>query len=142
MRRRSPTASPTGRALRGLHDSEVAAASNGIDVARYKLVAFTVSAGYASLAGSMAALSDGHITPTAAGFLHSVELVTMSVLGGMGSIFGAVIGAGLLKALPQVLTFLHDYEQVVIGAIMMGIMIFLRQGILPAITGRLAARVP
>ncbi len=134
--------SPTGRALRGLHDSEVAAASNGIDVARYKLVAFTVSAGYASLAGSMAALSDGHITPTAAGFLHSVELVTMSVLGGMGSIFGAVIGAGLLKALPQVLTFLHDYEQVVIGAIMMGIMIFLRQGILPAITGRLAARVP
>ena len=134
--------SPTGRALRALHDSEVAAAVNGVDVARYKLAAFTISAGYASLAGSMAALSDGHITPTSAGFLHSVELVTMSVLGGMGSIFGAVIGAGLLKALPQILTFLHDYEQVVVGAIMMIIMIFLREGILPAIAGRLGGRAP
>ena len=132
--------SPTGRALRALHDSQVAAAVNGVDVARYKLTAFTISAGYASLAGSMAAFSDGHITPTAAGFLHSIELVTMSVLGGMGSIIGAVVGAGLLRALPQILTFLHDYEQVVLGLTMMVIMIFLPQGILPSIAGRLGWR--
>ncbi len=134
--------SPTGRALRALHDSQVAAAVNGVDVARYKLAAFVISAGYASLAGSMAALSDGIITPTSAGFLHSIELVTMSVLGGMGSVVGAVIGAGLLRALPQLLTFLHDYEQIVLGLIMMVIMIFLPQGILPFIASRLGWRSP
>jgi branched-chain amino acid transport system permease protein len=116
-----------------------------VDVARYKLAAFTISAGYASLAGSLAASSDGHITPTSAGFLHSIELVTMSVLGGMGSILGALVGAGLVRALPQVLTSLYEYETVVLGLIMMLIMIFLPAGILPAgilpsIATRLARR--
>jgi branched-chain amino acid transport system permease protein len=127
--------SPTGRALKALHDSQVAASVNGVDVTRYKLVAFTISAGYASLAGSMAAFSDAYVTPTSAGFLHSMELVTMSVLGGMGSILGAVVGAAVLRALPQVLTFLHDYEHVVLGLIMMLIMIFLPAGVLPSISG-------
>jgi branched-chain amino acid transport system permease protein len=132
--------SPTGRALRALHDSQVAAAVNGVDVARYKLAAFTISAGYASLAGSMAAFSDAYITPTSAGFLQSIELVAMSVLGGMGSILGAVVGAAVLRALPQVLTALHDYEHVVLGLIMMLIMIFLPAGLLPAIAARLGRR--
>ena len=132
--------SPTGRALRALHDSQVAAAVNGVDVARYKLAAFTISAGYASLAGSMAAFSDAYITPTLAGFLQSVELVAMSVLGGMGSILGAVVGAAVLRALPQVLTVLHDYEHVVLGLIMMLIMIFLPAGLVPAIAARLGRR--
>lgn len=132
--------SPTGRALRALHDSQVAAAVNGVDVARYKLAAFTISAGYASLAGSMAAFSDAYITPTSAGFLQSIELVAMSVLGGMGSILGAVVGAAVLRALPQVLTVLHDYEHVVLGLIMMVIMIFLPAGLLPAIAARLGRR--
>jgi branched-chain amino acid transport system permease protein len=132
--------SPTGRALRALHDSQVAAAVNGVDVTRYKLTAFTISAGYASLAGSMAAFSDGHITPNSAGFLYSIELVTMSVLGGMGSIVGAVVGAGLLRALPQVLTFLHEYEHLVLGLTMMLIMIFLPAGILPSIASRLGGK--
>ncbi len=96
----------------------MAASVNGVDVARYKLAAFVISAGYASLAGSLAAFADGHVTPTSAGFLHSIELVTMSVLGGMSSVLGAVLGAAVLKALPQILTFLHEYEQVVLGAIM------------------------
>jgi branched-chain amino acid transport system permease protein len=132
--------SPTGRALRALHDSQVAAAVNGVDVTRYKLTAFAISAGYASLAGSMAAFSDGHITPTSAGFLHSIELVTMSVLGGMGSIVGAVVGAGLLGALPQLLTFLHEYEHMVLGLTMMLIIIFLPAGILPSIASRFGGR--
>ncbi len=132
--------SPTGRALRALNDSQVAAAVNGVDVARYKLAAFTISAGYASLAGSMAAFSDAYITPTSAGFLQSIELVAMSVLGGMGSIFGALVGAAVLRALPQVLTVLHDYEQVMLGLIIMLIMIFLPAGLVPAIAARLGQR--
>ena len=55
---------------------------------------------------------------------------------------GAFVGAALLKALPQVLTFLHDYEPIVIGAIMMGVMIFLREGIVPTIAIALASRRP
>ena len=132
--------SPTGRALRALHDSEVAASVNGIDVAAYKLRAFVISAAYASLAGGLAAFSDGHITPTAAGFIHSIELVTMVVLGGMGSVLGSVVGAALLKALPQVLTALHDYEHMVLGLIMMGVMIFMRDGIGPTLSRLLIRR--
>ncbi|HEX5999249.1 MAG TPA: branched-chain amino acid ABC transporter permease [Hyphomicrobiaceae bacterium] len=132
--------SPTGRALRALHDSQVAAAINGVDVARYKLAAFIISAAYASLAGSMAAFSDAYITPASAGFLPSIELVSMSVLGGMGSILGAVVGAAVLRALPQVLTSLHDYEHLVLGLIMMLIMIILPAGLLPSLAALLGRR--
>lgn len=127
-------ASPTGRALQALHDSEVAAAVNGVDVAAYKLKAFVISAGYASLAGSMMALSNGFITPDLAGFILSIELVTMVVLGGLGSVLGAIFGAALLKSLPQLLTVLHDYEHMVLGLIMMLVMILMRDGLVPTLS--------
>lgn len=133
-------ASPTGRALRAVHDSEVAASVNGIDVARTKLKAFVISAVYASLAGSLMALSNGFITPEAAGFLHSIELVTMVVLGGLGSVVGSIVGVAVLKALPQVLTSLHDLEQVVLGLIMMVVMILMPDGIVPTVWRMLTSR--
>jgi branched-chain amino acid transport system permease protein len=125
--------SPTGRALRAIHDSEVASRVLGIDVAQKKVVIFAISAIYASLAGSYLALFNGHITPDIAGFLRSIELVAMVVLGGMGSIIGSLVGAIILVALPQMLTILHDYEHMVLGLILMGFMIFLRQGIVPSL---------
>ncbi|PLX39278.1 MAG: branched-chain amino acid ABC transporter permease [Hyphomicrobiales bacterium] len=132
--------SPTGRALRAVHDSEVAARVSGVDVSRYKVIVFVISAVYASLAGSMLALFNGFITPTAAGFLHSIELVTMVVLGGMGSIFGSLIGAAFLTVLPQVLTVFHEYEHLLLGLLMMVFMIFLRAGIVPSLRDRLFGR--
>jgi branched-chain amino acid transport system permease protein len=125
--------SPTGRALRAIHDSEVAARVLGVDVARKKLAVFVISAIYASVAGSYIALFNGHITPDIAGFLRSIELVAMVVLGGMGSIAGSLVGAAVLVLLPQMLTGLHDYEQMVLGLILMGFMIFLRRGIVPGL---------
>jgi branched-chain amino acid transport system permease protein len=125
--------SPTGRALRAIHDSELAASVLGIDVAKAKLAVFTISAIYASVAGSYLALFNGHITPDIAGFLRSIELAAMVVLGGMGSITGALVGAALLVVLPQALTVLHDYEHIMLGLILMGCMIFLRQGIVPSL---------
>lgn len=125
--------SATGRALRALHDSEVAAEVAGVDVARLKLVAFVVSAVYAALAGALLALFDGFVTPDVAGFITSVELITMVVLGGMGSVLGAVAGAALLTALPQVLTGVHEYETMALGLIMMVVMIALRRGIVPSL---------
>jgi len=126
---------PTGRAFRALHDSEVAARVAGVDVARYKLKAFIVAAVYASVAGSMLALMNGFITPDQAGFLHSVELVTMVVLGGLGSVAGAIVGAAVLVTLPQVLTTFHEYEHLMLGLLIMVAMIFLRQGIVPGLAG-------
>ncbi len=130
--------SPTGRALQAIHDSEIAARVLGIDVARKKLTVFVISAIYASVAGSYLALFNGLTTPDTAGFLRSIELVAMVVLGGMGSIFGSLVGAAVLVVLPQALTIFHDYEQALLGLIVMVFMIFLRRGIVPSLTAALA----
>ncbi len=125
--------SPTGRALRAIHDSEVAARVLGIDVAQKKLMIFVISAVYTSIAGSYLALLDGYITPQISGFLRSIELVAMVVLGGMGSVAGSLVGAAVLVILPQALTLFDEYEHVVLGLIVMGVMIFLRAGIVPSL---------
>lgn len=132
--------SPTGRALRALHGSEVAARTVGIDVARMKLQAFVISAVYASVSGSLLALQNKFITPDVAGFMHSIEMVTMAVLGGVGSVLGAIFGAGALTLLPQALTIFAEYEQMVLGLVMMLVMIFLREGLLPSILRKLRGR--
>lgn len=132
--------SPTGRALRAVHDSEVAARVLGIDVARAKLTAFTISAVYAATGGALLAFVNAFVTPDIAGFLHSVELVTMVVLGGLGSVVGAVVGAAILVVLPQVLTVFHEYEHLAIGLIMIGVMIFMRAGVVPTLIGLFRGR--
>ena len=97
----------------------------GIDVARYKLIAFVLSAVYADARRRLLALFDGFVTPDTSGFLRSIEFVTMAVLGGLGSILGSVVGAAILMILPQVLTVFHDYEHIALGLIMIVFMIFL-----------------
>jgi branched-chain amino acid transport system permease protein len=132
--------SPTGRAFRAIHDSEVAAGALGVEVARYKLLAFVLSAIYAALAGSYFSLFDGFVTPDTSGFIRSVEFVVMAVLGGLGSILGSILGAAILVILPQVLTIFHDYEQVVLGTVMIVTMVSLPRGIVPTLAARLRQR--
>lgn len=132
--------SPTGRALRAIHDSEIAARVLGIEVARYKLLAFVLSAIYASVAGSYFSLFDGFVTPNTASFLRSIEFVVMAVLGGLGSILGSIVGAAILVALPQVLTVFHEYEHIVLGVIIIVFLIFLPAGIVPAVSPFLRRR--
>jgi branched-chain amino acid transport system permease protein len=127
--------SPTGRALRALSGSEVAAEVSGIDSARQKVLVFVISAVFASVAGSLFAHYSGFITPSKLTFFHSIELVTMVVFGGMASTYGAVVGAAVLTTLPQLLTVFKDYEMVALGAIMMGTMIFMPKGLVPSIGG-------
>ena len=131
--------SPHGRALRALHGSETAAAALGIDAARHKLFVFVLSALFAATAGALSAHYSGFITPAKASFLHSIELVTMVVFGGMASTFGALVGAAVLTTLPQALTVLKEYEMVVLGAVLMATMIFMPRGIVPTLEDRLAA---
>ena len=131
--------SPRGRALRALHGSETAAGALGIDAAGHKLTAFVVSAVFAAAAGGLAAHYSGFITPAKASFVHSVELVTMVVFGGMASTAGAIVGAAVLTTLPQLLTVLKEYEMVVLGAVLMATMIFLPRGIVPTLEKAVAA---
>ena len=132
--------SPAGRALRALHSSEVGAEVVGIDAARHKVMVFVISAVFASFAGSLAAHYSGFVTPGKVTFLHSIELVTMVVFGGMASSFGAVVGAAVLTTLPQLLTVFKDYEMMVFGAVMMGTMIFLPRGVVPSLARLFAPR--
>jgi len=127
--------SPSGRALRALHSSEIAASTSGIDVARGKARVFALSAVYASLAGSLFAWAERFVTPADASFLHSVEFLTMIVLGGLGSTYGALVGAGLLTALPQVFAGVAEYKNIAIGLVLILTMVFLPRGIVPTLTG-------
>ena len=99
-----------------------------------------ISAVYASVAGSMVALQNEFVTPDVAGYMHSIEWVTMTVLGGAGSVLGAIFGAGILTLLPQVLTMFAEYEQLLLGLIMMLVMIFMPSGLLPSIMRRIRGK--
>lgn len=125
--------SPIGRALRALHGSEVGAQVVGVDTSSSKVLVFMISAVFASVVGSLFAHKSGFITPDIGSFFHSIELVTMVVLGGMASTFGAVIGAVILTLLPQMLAAVEQYEAMILGALMMGTMIFMPKGLLPSI---------
>lgn len=121
--------SRTGRALRALHEGETAAQSLGVNTAKLKLLIFIWSALYASLAGSLYAHTLNFIAPSSFGFMFSIKLVTMVVLGGMASIWGSLLGAAVLTVLPEILTMFHDYEVIIFGAILMVVMIFLPRGL-------------
>ena len=128
--------SPFGRALRALHGSEVASQVVGVDVVRYKVAIFVLSAVFASLMGSVTAHYVGFVSPNFADFFHSIELVTMVVIGGMASVYGSLVGAVLLTALPQALATFEGWETVVFGAILMLSMIFLPKGLVPTLAAK------
>lgn len=127
------SSSPWGRALRAMNASEHASEAVGINVHVLKVVIFVTSAGLASLAGSLYAYSYALVTPDQAGFLHSVELVVMIVLGGLGSVYGSIVGAAIMVALPQLLTAVKDYEQLVFGLILIVVVFVMRQGVVPTL---------
>ena len=121
--------SRSGRALRALHGSEVAAEMMGINTAATKTSVFVLAAGIASLAGSFFAHQQAFISPGSFNFFFSIELVVMVVLGGMASTYGAILGAVILTFLPELLVVFEDYEVMIFGAILMVMMIFLPQGL-------------
>lgn len=97
-----------GRALETIRDSELAAATMGVDVRAYKAAAFCLSSMYAALGGAFLALVYGRIVPESFGFVLSVEFLVMVVIGGLGSVRGAIAGAVLVSALPRVLDNYSD----------------------------------
>jgi len=125
--------SRVGRALRAIHDSEHAAAAMGIDTARIKIWVFVLSALFAAVAGFLYAHLVSFISPNTFDFMVSIRIVTMVVIGGMASIWGAILGASLLTLLPEWLRVFSDYEMIVYGLVLMMVMIFLPQGLMRGI---------
>ena len=122
--------SRVGRALRALHGSELAAAAMGVDASHFKVQVFVLSAIYASTAGSLYAHFITFISPNSFSFMFSIFLLMMVVVGGAGTIWGALLGTLLLTLLPEYLRGLEDFEVLVYGAILMVVLLFMPQGIL------------
>lgn len=125
--------SPAGRALRAIHSSELAAETSGVDVSNLKTLAFTFSALLASIAGSLFVMAERFITPADAGFGRSVDYITMIVFGGLGSTYGALLGAAVLTVLPQVITPIAEYTHIVTGIVLILTMIFMPKGLGPSL---------
>lgn len=125
--------SPIGRALRSLKGSEVAAGVVGVNTTKYKSLVFVISAVYASIMGGIYAHFQGFITPDLASFDFSIVLITMVVIGGMGSTFGVILGAVVIELLPQALADFHELEMAMFGLILMLTMIFMPKGLLPTL---------
>ncbi len=122
-----------GRALRSIHGSELAANAMGVNTAYYKIQVFVLSAALASLAGSLYAHYVTFVSPTSCEIKFSVLLMVMVAVGGMKNVWGGLVGAVLLTILPEHLTIFEDYDILLYGLILMGIMIFLRDGLVGAI---------
>ena len=120
---------PIGRAFDAIRTSPHAAQALGIPVAKVKLVAFTISAAYAGLAGVLFALIVGFIDPVEFGVSASLRYITFIVVGGMGSIAGSVIGAVVLTSLPEALRGIKEYGDLVYAAILLLSLVFLPNGL-------------
>lgn len=130
--------SRTGRALRAIHGSEVAAQAMGVDVATYKARIFAVSAILASLAGSLYAHFQAAVSPIPFSFVASLELVVMSAVGGLSSIWGAAFGVAVILVIKEILRSRlrlvlqgasGEHEIIFYGLLLVLIMIFMPEGI-------------
>jgi branched-chain amino acid transport system permease protein len=119
-----------GRAILSIRDNEIAAESCGVNTTYYKTLAFVASAFFAGVAGGLYAGCIGVMAPAKFGFMKSIEILVMVVLGGMGSMLGSVISATVLTILPEALRAVSDYRMVVYAIVLILVMIFRPEGLL------------
>jgi branched-chain amino acid transport system permease protein len=125
--------SRVGRALRAIHENELVANSMGVNTERYKVIIFAISAAYGSMAGSLYAHYLSFISPKTFDIFYSIQIVTMVVVGGIGNLWGGLLGAAVLTALPEVLHAMRDYALLLYGVILMGALVFFPEGLLPGL---------
>ncbi len=118
-----------GRAFIALRESEVAAQTIGIDLAKYKTIAFAISAFYTGVAGGLFAYLITFLSPDAFTIELSMDFIAMIVIGGMGSILGSIIGAVILTGMQQILAGLLDLQILIFGLSLIIFMIFMPGGI-------------
>jgi branched-chain amino acid transport system permease protein len=119
-----------GRAIMACREDEIAAASCGIDIFRYKMTGFVTAAFIAGIGGSLYAMVNGFVRPDIAQFLRSIDFLIYVVLGGMGSMTGSILSAYVLTYLQEFLRFLQDYRLLIYPLILIFIMLFRPQGLL------------
>ena len=119
-----------GRAILAIRDNEIAAESCGIQTTYYKVMAFSFSAAFAGLAGGLYACYLGVLDPSSFGFMKSIEILVMVVLGGMGSMLGSILSASVLTILPEALRSFADYRMVIYSLVLVFMMIFRPGGLL------------
>jgi len=123
----------TGRAFLAIRENERAAEAMGVNLARYKTIAFALSALYTGLAGALSAFVVGFLDPQEFSFFLSIQFITIIILGGLASLLGSVLGAGFLIILPELLAGLDVWQALVYGAIMVLTIIFMPFGLSGAI---------
>jgi branched-chain amino acid transport system permease protein len=119
-----------GRALLAIREDEIAAETMGVDATRFKVTAFTIGASLAGLAGGLYAHYMMFIDPKSFGFFKSIEILTIIVLGGLGSITGSVLSAAFLTYLPEVLREFAMLRMVIYSALLIVMMLVRPQGLL------------
>jgi branched-chain amino acid transport system permease protein len=119
-----------GRALKAIREDEIAAEAMGINLTRYKIQAFALGSFMAGVGGGLYAHFLSYINPSDFGFLKSVDILSMVVLGGLGSVPGTVIGSSVLASAPEFLRFMSQYRMLVYGALLVFLMVFRPNGLL------------
>ncbi len=122
---------PIGRAWEALREDEIACRALGLNPTVIKLSAFTLGACFAGFAGSFFAARQGLVTPESFTFIESATILAIVVLGGMGSQLGVVLAAVVMILLPELMRDFSEYRMLMFGALMVLMMIWRPQGLLP-----------
>ena len=115
--------SRAGRAIKACRDNRIAAESMGVNVTKYKMMAFVTAAVLAGMAGALYGLNSSTVVPTQFTFNQSINVLVFVVLGGLGNVLGSVISATLLTVLPEVLRAFADYRMLVYAVVLILVMI-------------------
>ena len=118
-----------GNSLRALREDDACADAMGIDVGRIKLQSFGMACCMAGVAGALFAHTTGYISPQSFGFGESILILSMIVVGGLGSLYGSIIGAVLLSVLPELLRDLGSYRMIAVGLVLFLSILFLPKGL-------------
>ena len=118
-----------GQAWSAIREDELAASSNGINVPLYKMIAFIIGAVIAGYAGALETHINFYIDPTEYGVARTIQILTFAVVGGTTNVFGPIVGAVFLTALPEIVRQFASYRDVVNGIILILVIIFRPQGI-------------
>jgi branched-chain amino acid transport system permease protein len=129
--------SRTGRALRAMHDSEIACNAMGLDVTALKIKVFILSAVYAALAGALYAHYVTFISPSSFSLFYSILVLTMVIVGGITNVWGAIIGAVVITVLPELLRKFEELDVLVYGLILTVSLMFFRKGLVPILTEKI-----
>jgi branched-chain amino acid transport system permease protein len=135
---RNLVGSRVGRCFLAIRESETAAEAMGVNLVRYKTMAFAVGAAYAGVAGGLYAGLSQFVNPDAFVFLVSVLYLTMNVVGGMGTLAGPLVGAVIFTLMPEMLRTFAEYKELLSGALLLGFLVFFPRGLVgivgPALT--------